>query len=223
MRMLPTAVRRSRGPDSPGHPESDCTSTNGDTRLEGEIAKRYLDRLEQLIYDSHSDWAAPNEKGRKATRPIATRYQQLVEPVLDLFQPGDIVMPALFLVQRWINKQIKDHVSPRLVYHTDLRKQVLRFVPESLLGALWLQFSQAIDADKEYRSCKQCGKWFEIALEGDGRTKRRLFCSDPCKSKDYRERRSRARQMRSEGKSIRTIVKELQTDGETIKEWLREC
>jgi len=175
---------------------------------------------EHLIYDTHPDLPSFEEDWRRALPPEG-RFQQMVEPVQDLIRPDDVVTAARILIQRWINQHLEGNVSPRLLYHTDLDQQVLRFVPKNLLGALWLQLAQAIDANKEYRACRECGKWYEVSLEGDGRTKRRQFCSDPCKSKDYRRRRDRARELHAKGRPVREIAQELGTELDSVKKWVR--
>jgi hypothetical protein len=112
-----------------------------------------------------------------------------------LVKPDDVLMPAYLLVQRWVNSALEGHVTPNLLYDPKPGKPVLQIVPENLLSAMWLQFARAIEGDKEYRACKECGKWIELShRQVDGRTKRREFCSDACKSKDYRKRKERAAQ-----------------------------
>ena len=132
------------------------------------------------IYDSHPELPV----GKPMPHP--GRTEELIEPVADLFQDGDVTMPALFLVQRWINKHLKAKVNPHLLYNLDTGQQVLQVVPLTLLSATWLQFAQAIAGNREQRACKECGAWFEVSSRDDGRTARRLFCSDACKSRDYR-------------------------------------
>jgi len=125
--------------------------------------------------------------------------------------PNDIRAAAQLIIQKWINAQLDGNAAPRLLYHTDRGKMVLQIVPSSLLAGMWLQFAQAVAANKVYRSCRECGNWFEVPLT-DGRSERRVFCSDPCKSKDYRRRlpkhdtntpsrSSRTRRKRSKGES----------------------
>ena len=48
-------------------------------------------------------------------------------------------------------------------------------------------------AVRRRRQCLQCGTWFEISPRA-ARTDR-VFCSDACRFKAYRERQSRARRM----------------------------
>jgi hypothetical protein len=149
-------------------------------------------------------------------RWVAKRIQ--VEP--GLCQPGDPLTPGLLLLGGWINEHLKIHTSPRVRLDRAVGKLVLRIVPKNLLGAMWLQFAHSIDGNKEHRSCKECGNWFEISSEDDGRTARKTFCSDPCKSRDYRRRKERAGALRSEGKSVQQIAKELDTDLTTVKKWV---
>lgn len=137
-----------------------------------------------------------------------------------LFKPDDVVTPAFILIDRWTNKALETAAAPRLLYNPARGKPSLRLFPKHLLGALWLQFAQAVDGEKEYRACKECGKYFEISLDEDGFRTNRLFCSDSCKSKEYRGRRNRALQMRAEGRAVKAIAKELETDVETIKKWV---
>jgi hypothetical protein len=167
-------------------------------------------------YDSHPD--LPKDQ----IPPSPGRHFQLIEPVLDLLKQDNIFVPAKFLVQRWVNEHLRDRASPLLQYDLDLATQILRIVPDNLLGAMWLQFAQTIGGNKKHRPCKECGKWFEISVEDDARTDRRLFCDDPCKFRDYRRRQKRARQLQAEGRSIKEIAAELNTDPKTLKRWLAE-
>jgi hypothetical protein len=149
----------------------------------------------------------------------ATAY---IEPVLDLFRSDDAFTPAAFLVQRWINRGLNEYgMDALLLYDPETGKRAMHFVPRNLLSVLWLQFAQAIEGDRQYRACKECGKWFGISLEGDGRSNRRLFCSDPCKSKDYRRRKERSRVLKGEGKSAAEIAEELETELKTVKGWIK--
>jgi len=61
-------------------------------------------------------------------------------------------------------------------------KPTLRIRPRSLMGAIRLQFAQAVASGLDIRTCDHCGKLFEIG--GAGRTRKARFCSDRCRS-DY--------------------------------------
>jgi hypothetical protein len=147
------------------------------------------------VYDSHPD-LPPGE----APPPPGRTQELIMPPVPELFQAGEAALPALFLVQRWINKHLEGQVAPRLLYQLDTGHQVLQMVPSTLLSAAWLQLAQAIAGNHTYRACKECGEWFEISARADGRTARRLFCSDACKSRDYRRHREAALRSKSQRK-----------------------
>jgi hypothetical protein len=180
---------------------------------------RYIQWIdEKWIYDSHPDLRHLNTR-EALTPPPLGRFSKLIEPALDLFKPGDVLMPASFLAQRWINEHLRGQVAPQVLYDLELGKRVLQIIPDTLLSAMWLQFAQAIDGNRKHRACRECGKWFEISTEGTGFRVNREFCSDPCKSKDYRSRKSEALRLKSEGKSVAIIAKALDTPADTIKKW----
>jgi hypothetical protein len=103
-------------------------------------------------------------------------------------------------------------------------KLSLRLEPPTLLSALWFQFAQAVTGDKRFRECRVCGTWFSLAPEGGERKARQVFCSDPCKFKDYRRRKGRATELRAEGLRPPAIAERLKAEGletdlETVKKW----
>jgi hypothetical protein len=148
---------------------------------------------------------------------------EVVEPFLpnpDLFMLGNPIIPAGFVVQRWINDRLKQYTSPQVLYQMDRGERVFRIRPWSLLGAMWLQFALTIDCSRFHKSCKECSRWFEVSTEGDGKRVNREFCSDRCKSKNYRRRKTEAIQLKSQGKTIAAIAKQLDTEPSTIKTWV---
>src|SRR5262249_29769217 len=134
------------------------------------------------------------------------------------FPRDDVVAPALVFLARLINQELQGTISTKAV--PDFEKAAIssQFVPESLLSAMWYQFADGIEKGLRYRACKVCGAWFALA-PGVAR-KNRVFCSDACKSRDYREKQDRARQMKAAGKSFQVIAKELETEVETVKGWI---
>jgi hypothetical protein len=83
-----------------------------------------------------------------------------------------------------------------------------------------VQLAAAIGFNKEYRSCRECGKWFEL-LPGMNRD-RRLTCSSSCRRRGWRHRKMAARAMHGEGKTPKVIAKELNTTVAMVKKWLQE-
>lgn len=137
---------------------------------------------------------------------------------LEWMRPGDLVLPALFVVQDIVNQHLKGRVSPRLLWNKDKTRLGLHIVPRSLIGAIWLQFAQAIDGRKEYRRCEECRTWFELSPD-IARTSK-LYCSNACRSRAYRKRQAEARRLHEQGKSIEEIAQALGTDVRTAQGWI---
>jgi hypothetical protein len=87
-----------------------------------------------------------------------------------------------------------------------------------LLSAVWLQFATAVNENVGHGRCRECGKWFVVAPNA-ARSSRR-FCSTACRSKAYRERQDRARQMHAAKKSFAEIAAELDSDVATVRKWI---
>ncbi len=138
---------------------------------------------------------------------------------LDAYRAGDLVTPAMLGIQYIVNRHLRHRISPRILWD-DSRKRgwSLYFVPVNLVGAIWLQLSQAMTQEKEYRRCRQCGSWFEI----DHYTARtnRYFCSNACRSKAYRDRKAEARRLHREGMVLDQIAERLGSDAETVSGWV---
>jgi hypothetical protein len=105
-----------------------------------------------------------------------------------------------------------------LLYDRDRQHLRLCQVPRTFLAALWLQFAQAVAEDKDYRQCGECGSWFEVSPEV-ARTNRR-FCSNACRSRLYRQRQARAKELFAEGKSLQEIAAELRSTVAVVKKWI---
>lgn len=95
----------------------------------------------------------------------------------------------------------------------------LRITPISLIGAMWLQAAHALSRPKEFRRCPVCGNLIEVA-RNTGARKDATFCSDPCKSKDYRDRRAAARKLAARSVPAAQIAKKTKTKLATVKKWL---
>lgn len=107
---------------------------------------------------------------------------------------GEMVRPARVLLADLINDNLKGKVSPMTLFHVGLEQTTLRFIPESLLGALWLQFAQALDKSYAYKQCEECGVWFDIAKHVGARSDKKT-CGATCKKR--RQRRLKQEQSSS--------------------------
>jgi hypothetical protein len=132
--------------------------------------------------------------------------------------PTDVLMAAAHLLQRWVNEHFEAGIAPRLVLDGNAWR--IREVPKDLLSALWLQFAISVAEEKEQRQCKVCKTWFDIPRKQDARLLRKEYCSDPCKSRDYRRRKERAQKLKAAGKAPKAIAEELDTDLDIIKKWI---
>ncbi len=133
--------------------------------------------------------AQPDEADPTQTRKWEVIASAHINPgVLAHFQPGDVIRPALYYVQRTVNESVKGIISPRLLWKDDMTGLGWHVVPDSLLGALWLQLAQAISGKKEYRRCLSCDRWYE--LEPATARQSKLYCSDACRMRAYRRRRA---------------------------------
>ncbi len=177
------------------------------------------DGRDEVYYRSHP--------GREAGAVTATGHVAANELIasatfhperLARFTPGDFFAPALAYVQEAVNVRLGRLVAPRLVLDDRRGGLALRLAPQTLLGAIWLQFAQAVHGGKAFRRCGQCGAWFELSPQ-TARTNR-LFCGGACRSKAHRGRRERACELHRQGKSVKEIARELDSDAASVKRWV---
>ena len=150
-----------------------------------------------------------------------TTYMDLrVLDMLDVFQAGDVVGPALFFLSRILTNKLENGVS--LATSVDLAHSTLRmsFSPSTLLTAMWLQFALSVEQDEDFRKCRECGKWFALA-PGTGRADKE-FCSSACRSKAYRKRQAEARALHQRGLPINAIAKQLGVEKQIVRKWISD-
>ena len=148
------------------------------------------------------------------------QFQTVAVPDGFRLPPNDVLGPARLFVQGWVNMRLWALTAPLLFWNADRDKQVMRIVPKTLLGAMWLQFARAVSGEVRYRPCKACGKWLTLSTEDDGFRSDREFCTAACRQKDYRAKVKAARQQRIEGRTMRQIAKHFNTTTDTIRNWL---
>jgi hypothetical protein len=135
---------------------------------------------------SHRAWLDMQRAYRKVQRAL---YPDGA-PQRDL--ATERVMAARCYVQVVLNERIEKLVAPRLLWNNpDFTHLQLHIRPNSLLGALWLQFVQAVNGNKKYRRCQECGAWF--VLDPATARKSRLFCSDLCRNRAFRRKKALAK------------------------------
>jgi hypothetical protein len=97
-----------------------------------------------------------------------------------------------------IDAKLLEHRSTtRLMNDKKRGLPTLFIVPSSLIAAIWLQFARAVDGDRQYRSCKNCNKWFQIGR--GGRRADAECCSDSCRAAFAWKKQARGKQKRKGG------------------------
>jgi hypothetical protein len=139
--------------------------------------------------------------------------------LLERFQPGDLVGPALVYIQRTIDKTMARLVPTRVTWKGERDRLSLGVQPVSLLGALWLQVASAVSFAKQFQTCGECGSAFEVSRQVARKSKR--YCSDACRIRNFRARQERARQMKAQHRPVKEIARALDTDVETVKKWVK--
>jgi hypothetical protein len=79
-------------------------------------------------------------------------------------------------------------VPARILLNHDRGDFTLHMVPNSLIGAMWLQCARVLTVNPTFKQCDYCQKWFE--LSPDARRRQSKYCSDRCKVAAYRRRRA---------------------------------
>jgi endogenous inhibitor of DNA gyrase (YacG/DUF329 family) len=119
-----------------------------------------------------------------------------------------------------VNSALREMAAPRLRWVAAERSYRLALEPLSLIGALWLQAAASVSDPKTFRRCPTCGRPIEISRFGGARTDA-MFCSDACKSRDYRARRAEAVRLRDAGVPVEEIAARLRRTPDRIEKWLR--
>jgi hypothetical protein len=163
-------------------------------------------RKDFVYYDSHPELPIPTDAQLLGIRPAAQRGRvapavrdddtlrsiaviastRLNSEWLKLFRVGDCQMPGKYYLQKTVNEHLKNRVSPHLLWNVRRNRPHslgLFFVPENLLGLMWLQLAQAINGNKQYRQCLACKTGMLLSRETEGNRSSRFTCS--CRMKVY--------------------------------------
>jgi len=147
--------------------------------------------MDHVTVDSHPYLPADAELAPPVLRIASTlSTDELTSHAAPSFRPGfDVYWPAVVTVYRAVTGHLWRRVSPELTWDDRGKKMALRFEPDNLHDAMWLQFARAIHGQYEYRSCGDCGEWFR--LDPSIARSNRKFCSDVCKVRAYRKRKNK--------------------------------
>jgi hypothetical protein len=133
----------------------------------------------------------------------------------------DPIRPAWAYLQQEIDDHLHhaaSQIASAMTWDAKRTRPRLALTAPTLLSAVWLQLADAVSNDRAFNRCRECGRWFEVGA--DVTRSDRRFCSDGCRSKAYRQRQDRARQLSTSGKSFEQIAAELDSDVETVRRWI---
>jgi len=95
------------------------------------------------------------------------------------FEYGDLVGPARHYLEDMISRGVQEGTVAVLDWPPGRGRPKIGVRPANLLGALWLQFAEAVTGEKEAGTCAICGRQFLVPPRGRGKGAR--YCSRRCK------------------------------------------
>ncbi len=170
-----------------------------------------VDELQAWFYveDFHGALRASYNPGESLPRAAYT-HERSPQTVVQEFQwylshseirriSEDPSTVALSFIRTLVEARLREQSGSRLTYQNeeDLGPLAVSLVAKSLLGSLWLQAAQAIEANKAYGQCRQCHGWFEVPpeLRALGKRADLGYCSLACREQsDERDRRGEVAQ-----------------------------
>jgi hypothetical protein len=182
---------------------------------------------DQVSY--HSPRAADLGKSPSPPGQVRALIASKIESpeIYERFRRGYVIEPAWLYLGRAIDAHLREHTETHFRRNSTQEHPVIYPYPRNLLGAIWLQFGEAVSGNKKYRTCKECQRWFEVSFPTEKskdpvRRSRadQLYCSTACRSKAYRGRQEQARRMHAEGKAPREIANALGSDLDAVKKWI---
>lgn len=82
--------------------------------------------------------------------------------ILSRFKPGDVLFPALHLIANTVMGKLRDWPVDPFLFVTPQGELVQRFVPKTLLAAIWFQVFQAVSGEKRFKRCDVCQLWEDV-------------------------------------------------------------
>jgi hypothetical protein len=136
------------------------------------------------------------------------------------------------VVEAWLDDTLTEHLNGPGFFEMRFGRAALStergliLAPKHLRALLWFQFARSVMLKQtftdDFRRCKnaECRQWFALTPKERAR---RVFCSDACKVRHFRIRKETATKLKTQGRTVAQIAKELDTDDSTVKKWLREA
>ena len=140
------------------------------------------------------DWNQ-NRDIEDLTEFLDSRTREFPVEIQAAFMSGDLVSPSMFWISGQISKRVVGEINIHFAEEVPVSPgHMLALSIKSLRAGLWLMLGLEMHDGKKYASCAQCGKWFEIRT-GSRRTTR-VYCSNACRTRAYRNRQGEVRRPR---------------------------
>jgi hypothetical protein len=166
-------------------------------------------------FHGQPSWSIP---GPKDTFIASSKMQP---ELLARLEAEAYLLPGWVFLKEELNRHLRDlakEISVEMVWDKETNRPGQSANPLTLRSALWLQLADAVTNNRIFNRCRECRTWFEVAP--DVARSHRRFCSNGCRSKAYRERQDRARQLYVAKKNFEEIASELDSDVATVKRWI---
>jgi hypothetical protein len=204
-------------------PNLDPPSTRSPLRVHGEDLNFWKIEIERMKFavDLWDAWLTDDRQNLVRPMAKAVRYRSRFG-LSPGFHPNDIdiAIDAIETISETTDQNLAQRVRTRFVAQGNSLRPKVILEPQSLLGAMWLQFAAAVDARKAFLKCARCGAPFEVSRDVAGRRTDARFCSDRCRVGYYRDRIDQARRLGAKGMTAGRIARELGTDTDTVRGWL---
>lgn len=124
----------------------------------------------------------------------------------------------------WLDHEISSEllIAPQAGFefstHERTSTRGIRVRPSDLCSLMWWQFARSVELHRQERACRECGKWFILNPKDRDR---KFFCSESCKTKNFRGRKKQAAELHASGEhTLEAIAEATLSDVETVRNWL---
>jgi hypothetical protein len=132
---------------------------------------------------------------------------------------SELIETALYFLETSVNTKLNEHKIGRpLLQYRAYQQLEWQHLPASLIGALWVQFADAIVTSRNFSQCPFCKESFEVK-PGVAR-KDKLYCSQTCRTRAYRMRRIEARRLYVLGSTVEELAQRFDSDPTIVRRWL---
>jgi hypothetical protein len=159
------------------------------------LRRRQIAPLKKVIVWTEKDLSYVIQTPKRSVNETLA-HADLPESGYARFSRRNILLPAKCALQREINRRLVElATTPCLMWTPDFDQRLV-FTPPNLMGALWLQFAQAVIGQFDLYPCRMCHKFFQRGP--GGRRADAITCSDACRQR--KSRNDKAKRLKPRGK-----------------------